>query len=125
MHEDDRGVGGVDRPELSFQTVARQLDDCARQLNAGRAAANDHERHPCPALRWIICAFGPFERREQPSSDLDCVFNRLEARSILGPVVHTEIAVLRAGCENKIVVGQAVTADHNFAAWRTHADDLA
>ena len=53
------------------------------------AITNDH---PCRALCWIICAFGPFERREQPASDLDCVFNRLEARSILGPVVHAEIA---------------------------------
>jgi hypothetical protein len=53
------------------------------------------------------------------------VFSRLEARSIRGPAVVTEIAVLSAGCENKIVVVQIVLADYDFAACRAHAGDLA
>ena len=46
LDEDDPGVGRVDRAEVAPERVVGDLAERARQLDPGRAAADDHERHP-------------------------------------------------------------------------------
>ena len=49
LDEDDLRVRRTDRPEVTLERVARDLAERAGELDAGRAAADDHERHPLVA----------------------------------------------------------------------------
>ena len=81
LDEDDPGVGRVDRPEIAPERVARDLAERARQLDAGRAAADEHERHPLAPPFRIGFALRGLERDEDAPPDLGRILERLEARA--------------------------------------------
>ena len=80
-----RASGRVDRAEVALQGVVGDLAERAGQLYAGRAAADDDERHPFgPALR-VGFPLGRLEGDEDPPPDLQRVVDRLEARRVASP----------------------------------------
>ena len=49
LDEDDPGLARPDRPEVALERVVGDLAERAGELDAGRSAADEHERHPRPA----------------------------------------------------------------------------
>ena len=60
VHQHDPHLGRVDAAEVALQAADRHLPDLAGQLDAGRAGADDHHRHPRVPLRRV-------RRRSRPS----------------------------------------------------------
>jgi hypothetical protein len=87
--------------------MACHLRDRARQLDAGRAATDDHEGHP--RLRRLACtqAFGGFEREQEPSPYLQGVLDRLQPRRVRLPLRVSEVVVPRARRQHQHVVIEA------------------
>ena len=63
LDEEDPGVRRVDRAEVAPQRVAGDLAQRAGQLDAGRAAADEHEGHPSLAPRRDLPRARPPRRR--------------------------------------------------------------
>ena len=118
LDEDDPGVGRVDRAEVALQRVPGDLAERARQLGAGRAGADDDERHPFRAADRVGLALGGLERDEDPPPDLGGVLDRLEARRVLRPLVVAEVREAGAGRDDQRVVGdRAAVGQPRPRAW--------
>ena len=70
LDQDHAGRGRVDVAEVARQRLPRDLGQRAGQLDAGRPAADDHERHPGPPPVSIGLALGDLECHEHPLPDL-------------------------------------------------------
>ena len=92
LDQEDPRVLRADRAEVAPQRVVRDLAERAGELDAGRAAADDDERHPRPPPLGIGLALGGLERDEDPAADLRRVVDRLEARRERRPLVVPEVA---------------------------------
>ena len=91
FNEDDARVRGVDATEVAFEDVAAKFGEGAGQLDAGRAAADDHKRHqPLPHHR-VGFALRFLERQQHFMTDADGVLQRFEARGELLPLGMPEI----------------------------------
>ena len=62
---------GVDRAEIALERVVRDLAERAGQLDAGRAAADDDERHPGAPPLGVGLALGGLEGDQDPAPDLE------------------------------------------------------
>ena len=93
--------------EIPGDRLARQLDDGAGELDAGRAAADDDEGEQLAAQSGSSVDFGLLEGGQDAGADLGRVADRLQARSCLLPFVVAEIGVARAGGDTRIIVGNA------------------
>ena len=61
-----RAVSGSNRPEVVRERVPRNLRQRAGQLDAGRPAADDHERQQPSLSRSILLALRLLEREQHP-----------------------------------------------------------
>ena len=66
LDEDDLRVRRTDGPEVALERVAGDLAERAGELDPGRAAADEHERHPLAPPVRVGLAFGGLERDEDP-----------------------------------------------------------
>ena len=99
----------------SRRSVSRAISPMrARQLDAGRPAADDHERHPLAPPVRIGFPFRGLERDEDALADLQGVLEGLEARRHGLPLVVPEVRVVGAGGDDQRVVFDrpAVGQDH-------------
>ena len=87
--------------------LARQLDDGAGELDAGRPAADDDEGEQLAAQLRVLADLGLLEGRQDAGADLGGVADRLQAGRRLLPFVMAEIGVPGAGGDDQIVVGDA------------------
>ena len=85
LDQDDPGLARADRPEVALERVVRDLAERPGQLDAGRAAADDDERHPLASPLGIGFALGRLEGDQDPSPDLGRVLDGLEAGRDRGP----------------------------------------
>ena len=92
----------MDPPEVPAQSVVRDLAERAGELDAGRAASDDHERHPFAPDLGIGLAFGRLERDQDPPAHLEGVLDGLEARRERRPLVVAEVRVARAGRHDSV-----------------------
>ena len=126
LDQDDPGVGRVDRAEVAPQGVFRDLAERAGELDPGRAAADDDERHPLGPADRIGFTLGRLEGDEDPPSDLRRVVDRFQARRIAGPLVVSEIRVTDAGRNDERVVADRAPVGHaDLASNRIERDCLA
>ena len=79
LHQEDPGARGVDGAEVAAEGVAGDLPEGAGQLHAGRAAADDDERHPLAPALGVGLALGGLEGDEDPAPDVRRVVERLQA----------------------------------------------
>ena len=115
LDEDDLGVGRVDRPEIAPERVARDLAQRARQLDTGRPAADDHERHPLAPPFRIGFPFRGLECDEDAPPDLRGVLEGLEPGRHGLPLVVPEVGVTGAGRDDQRVVRDRATVGHEDA----------
>jgi hypothetical protein len=115
----------IDAPELSFQCVVGDFDQRTGHFHAGGAGADHRKGQQCRLFGRVRCALGPFECRQQPASDSECVFQRFQAGCELRPLVVTEIAVRGTSGDDQIIVGQlAGIVEHDDATGGIDADDI-
>ena len=121
-----RASPGRIAPEVALERVVGDLAERARELDAGRPAADHDERHPFAASRRVGLALGGLEGDQDPAADLGRVLDRLEARRERGPVVVAEVRVARAGGDDQRVVGdRPAVGEQDLAALRVEPDRLA
>ena len=113
LEQDDPGGRRVDGAELPGHRAERDLGDRSGHLDAGRSAADHDEGQVGFAFTGIGRTLGSFEREEDPSADLQCVLDGLEAGSVRLPVVVTEVGVRGAGGEHEMI-----EADHRAVVER-------
>ena len=107
--------GRIERKSRA-ERVVRDLAERARELHAGRPAADDHERHPCLAEARDGLALGRLERDQDPAPDLGRVVDGLEPGRERRPLVVPEVAVARAGRDDQRVVrDRAAVRQHDLA----------
>ena len=96
----------VDVAEVLRHIKLRDVADGAGEFDASGAAANDDEveRRMRAALHHL--AFGKLEGKQNTATDLGRIFDRLQARSKLGPVVLAEVGVRRTSGDDEVVVLQ-------------------
>ena len=95
----------LDRPEVALERVVGDLAERARQLDPGRAAADEHERHPRAPPLGIGLALGRLEGDQDPAADLGRVLDGLEPGRDRRPLGMVEVRVMRAGRDDQRVVG--------------------
>ena len=74
------------------------------KLNTGRAAADNDKVQRIDRFVEIRFAFREFESEQDPTPDLDSVFERLKSGSGRFPIVVPKIRVARAAGNDQIVV---------------------
>ena len=94
----------VDGAEFVAQRLARDLRERARQLDAGRAAADQHERQQLALPRGSRLALGALEGQQHATAHLERVLERLQSRRMRLPLGVTEVRVARAGADDQEVV---------------------
>ena len=125
LHQDDARGARVDRAEVLGKRAISQLGDRAGHLDPGRAPADDHEIQEPRPLGRVGFGFGLFEGEQDAPADVGRVVDGLQPRSAGGPFAVTEIGVLRAGCENQDVVGNAPAVGENLAPLRVDGRHVA
>ena len=102
------------------------LAERAGELDAGRAAADDHERHPRRAPSRVGLALGGLEGDEDPAADLGGVLDGLEPGRDGRPLRVVEVGVVGAGRDDERVVGdRAAVGQQDLAPLGVDADGLA
>ena len=102
------------------------LAERAGELDPGRAAADEHERHPRPTAVGIGFALGRLEGDQDPPPDLEGVLHRLQPGRDGRPLRVVEIGVVGAGRDHERVVGDRSAVGHqDLALVGVQADGLA
>ena len=104
LEDEDLGHGGVDVAKIFGHVELGDVADCAGQLDAGGAAADDDEVEGGMAAGLLHLALGEFEGEEDAAADLGGVLDGLEAGGELGPVVFAEVGVGGTGGDDEVVV---------------------
>ena len=126
LDQDDPGLVRPDRPEVALERVVGDLAQRAGQLDPGRAAADQHERHPRPAPLRVGFALGGLEGDQDPPPDLGRVLDRLEPGRDRRPLGVVEVGVVGAGRDDERVVGdRAAVGEQDLAPLGVDADRLA
>src|SRR5581483_6765285 len=89
--EYDAGRARIDAAEIGGKRLSRDFGDGSRHLDAGGAAADDHEGEQTRALRRVGHTFGPLEGEQDIVADAGCILDALETRRDLGPLLMAEI----------------------------------
>ena len=84
--------------------MARQLRNGTGELDAGRTAADNHERQQTPLVRGIALQLGPFERDEHTAPNRQRIVQGFQSGRPLAPLVVTEIGVRGARGHDQVVV---------------------
>ena len=114
LDQDDARGARIDRAEVRRQRAVRELRDGAGHLDAGRPAADDDEIQQPRALVRILLGLGLLEGEQDAAANVGRVIDGLQPGRGGGPVVVTEIGVLRAGREDQVVERDAAAfGDHH------------
>ena len=116
FQQQDASLFGMDAAEVPAQSVVSNFAQCAGQLDAGRSGAHHHEPQPGVSFLRIRLALSTFEGAENSPADFGSVFDGLEPRRELRPLVMTKIMVARSGRDDQSVIwGFAIAQNHATA----------
>ena len=80
LDHDHARLARIEVTEVAADSVSGNLGDRASELDAGRAATDDHERQERLAPRIVLFALGHLKRDEDAAAHLECIRERLEPR---------------------------------------------
>ncbi len=106
VEQDDARLGRVDAAEVALEGAPGELGDLAGHLDAGRARADDDERHEPVDLGLGRRELGELERAEDAAPQLEGVVDRLHARGVPRELVVAEAGLAGAGGDDERVVGR-------------------
>ena len=112
LDEQDAGAARIDGAEVAPQRVPRQLGDLAGHLDAGGAGADDDEREPRVARRWVRLDLGGLEGGEEPAANGECTLERLDLGGVQPPFLVAEVRVVRAAGDDQRVVAEPFRRRH-------------
>jgi len=124
LEEQDARVGRLDGAKVAREDVVGQLAQGPGQLDARGTAANDDEREQALALLGVFFALGGFKRQKNAPPDFHRIVQVLEPDGIPGPVVMPKVMVLRARCDDQVVVRKHVFRKDHAACRQVEARDL-
>src|SRR5690242_7425681 len=75
LEQVDARICGINPTEIALQNRARKLCKSAGQLDAGRPAADDNDRHQFLTLSRVVSVLGPLECQEHAAADAKRVIN--------------------------------------------------
>src|SRR5262249_25308334 len=103
---------------------ARAPREAPRHFDAGCSSTDDDESEQTLALGFMTGELGLLERQQDTSANAGCVFDALESRCEVGPVVMAEVG-MRGACRNhEIVVRNWTRAGVNEPPGQVDAADL-
>ncbi len=111
LDEHDLRAARIDAAEVCGERETRELRDRARELDARRACADDHEAQQPLAPRGVRLHLGGFERAQDPAADRRRVVDRFQARRVGLPVVVAEVRMRGARRDDEVVVRQRALAE--------------
>src|SRR5260221_12196820 len=93
LHQHNASRCRIDAAELVRQTEPREICNSARQLDASRPCAADHERQQTRPLGRVVRRLGAFESAEDARANCDRILNMFEARRVRAPFLVAKIAM--------------------------------
>src|SRR5690606_6383036 len=124
LDNDDPQLLAPDLAKIAQERFMSDLDHRAGHLDPRRAGADDdrgEQRAPAPVIALARCGL---EAVEKAAADLDGVFDGLEARRVLGPLVVTEVRVRGPAGDDEIVVTDAFAPGRHRAGIAVDPGDL-
>src|SRR5260370_23321944 len=105
-HVDEHDSGGcrIDSAEFRLKGAPHEDGQSSSHFDARGAGAHQNESEEITVAAWIFLCFGLFERLEDLVPNCNSIHQGLQARSILGELVVSEIAVGNSRREHYIVV---------------------
>ena len=97
------GRARIDAAKIVGQSLPGHFRDGAGHFHAGCAAADHYEGEQAPPLVGIVGEFGALECDQNAAANARRIFDALEARRELRPVVMAEIGMRGAGRDHQIV----------------------
>ena len=114
--------GSIRRKSLA--SLARDLGDGPGHFDAGRSPTDDDESEQTLPLGIVAGELGLLERQQNTSANAGRVFDALEPRCEINPMVVTEIGVRGACRDHEIVVGNWTRVGLNAPPCQVDAADL-
>src|SRR5262249_1105685 len=124
LEQDDAGAARIDPPKVLGQSLARDLGDGPGHFDAGRSPTDDDESEQTLPLGIVVGELGLLERQQNASANAGRVFDALEPRCEIDPIVVTEIGMRGACRDHKIVVRNWTRAGPNEPPSEVDAADL-
>jgi hypothetical protein len=115
LEQIDPGLGRVDGVEVLGEAMAGDLGERPGELDAGRAATDDHEGELAVALGLVSAPLGRLEGEQDPAADHQGVLEALEAGGDRLPLVVAEVGMADARREDQVVVGDRLAGDVDLA----------
>jgi hypothetical protein len=97
--------GRIEISKILRHSDAGKLGNGACKLNSSRTSTDNDEAKQSPPFRLARGHLSMFEGLEYATADKCCVVHALEARRKRLPSILTEVAVRRAGRDDKVVIG--------------------
>ncbi len=119
LEQHHRRLTRIDVPEIARQGVSPQLGDCGGHLDAGRAAANHHEREMRVTPGGVGLTLSLLEGEEHALPDIEGVVQGLEPRGEWCPrLVLAVVGRDDSRSQNQVVVLHATTIGQQYLLLR-------
>ena len=125
FEQDDVRFCGIDAAEVSTHRGAADVRDRARELDACRPAADDHEGQIRALHIRIELVFGTLERDQHAPPHFGRLFERLQSGRKFLPLGMPEIAVARAARKDQVVESDLVSFAPDDLLREVEAIDMA
>ena len=122
LDEDDPGRLGIEPAKIAGQRPPGDLRQRAGQLDAGRTAADHHERRPGPLGLGVGLQLGRLEGAQNAPPDVQRVAHCLQSRRVRRPLVVSEIGVRHPGRDDEVVVVEVTVLEQDALLF--HLDPL-
>src|SRR6185437_1162929 len=94
----------IDAAKICGERLPRDIGNCTRHFNAGRAATYDHEREQALLLIFVLRELGTLKRGQNFASYCGGILDALKTWRIGRPFVVSKIGMLCTGRDHEIVV---------------------
>ena len=122
LDEDDPGRLGIEPAKVAGQRPPGDLRQRARQLDAGRAAADHDERGPGPLGLGGGLELGRLEGAQDAPADVQRVAHGLQSGGVGRPLVVSKVGVGHPGRDDEVVVVEVSVLEED--ALLLHLDAL-
>ncbi len=125
FNQQDARLTGIDRAKILDQRLTCQLGNGTSHFHTGRSTTDHGEGQQRPPHLRVFSHLCLFESHKQPTTNLRCIIDLLEARRRCFPIVMAEIGMARTSRHHQHVIGYGATIDGDLTPRTVDALDLA